>query len=81
MLCTGTPHGRDYNRPFPLPKGLQGLLELFCCGMLYSQHKQTFTILPHALFRVRTSNDEGGNVHSMSVLLMPNHTIKHDKTQ
>jgi len=36
LLCAGTPHGRDYNRPFPLPKGLQGLLELFCCGVLRS---------------------------------------------
>ena len=36
LLCAEYPHGRDYNRPFPLPKGLQRLLELLSCGVLLS---------------------------------------------
>ena len=36
FLSAGIPHGRDYNRPFALPRGLRGLLELFYCGVLCS---------------------------------------------
>src|ERR671928_2191501 len=52
-------------------------------GLLESQHKQTFTILPRSRFRARTGNDEVGKVHSTAVLLsgiVPENTIKRNRT-
>ena len=64
---------------YPLPKGYRDYLncpavdalQWFAVrtGLLESQHKQTFIILPRSRFRARTDNDEVGKVHSTPVLL------------
>lgn len=56
--------GGTTTAPSPCPEGYGDCLNcstVGCCavvrcanGLLYSQHKQTFTFLPHARFRVRT---------------------------
>jgi hypothetical protein len=78
LLGAGIPHGRDYNRPFPLPKGYRDCLNRSdASGCLVAQDElvarlrsaQTFIILPHARFRVRTGNDEVDKEHSTIVLM------------
>ena len=78
LLSAGNPHGRDYNHPFPLPNGYRDCLNHSDASeCLVAQDErlarlrsaQTFTILPHARFCVRTGNDEVGKEHSTIVLM------------